>query len=167
MGSGAEARAERTGVAGAMPNRVLTQDIQWIQTLREDVLLLRFHLARRTDITRMLDATDRLQAESALKSSLAVISAYESNQTLPAGNVSATASALMHAVDRLVHATRPLRPHPQGKYGARSRASAFPNERQIHLESLWRLDGNKAFREKWRGRGVPSFSNIDAGDIGF
>ena len=106
MENGAEARAERTDPAGAMPNRVLTQDIQRIRTLREDVLLLRFHLARRTDITRMLDATDRLQAESALKSSLAVISAFQSNQALPAAHVSAAASALMHAVDRLVHAAR-------------------------------------------------------------
>jgi hypothetical protein len=35
-----------------------------------------------------------------------------------------------------------------GKYGTRSRASAFPNKRQIYLESLWRLDDNGAFREK-------------------
>jgi hypothetical protein len=45
-----------------------------------------------------------------------------------------------------------------GKYGARSRASAFPNQRQIYLESLWRLDENNAFREKVeRTRGAVFF----------
>lgn len=35
-----------------------------------------------------------------------------------------------------------------GKYGKFSRASAFPNQRQIYLEKLWELDNNNVFLKK-------------------
>lgn len=35
-----------------------------------------------------------------------------------------------------------------GKYGTLSRASAFPNQRQIYLETLWEIDDNNAFIKK-------------------
>jgi len=106
MENQSDRQAPGAGAPGSPMNRVLEKDIHRIQRLREDVLLLRFHLARRTDITQVIDETDRLQAESALKSSLAVLSAYESHQPLPPGHVSAASSALMYAVDRLVHGAR-------------------------------------------------------------
>ncbi|MGD8385674.1 MAG: hypothetical protein PVG49_00940 [Desulfobacteraceae bacterium] len=106
MGNQSDVRTSKSGAAVPTMNRILEEDIKRLEMLREDVLLLRFHLARRTDITQVIDETDRLQAESALKSSLAVLSAYESHQPLPAAHVSAASSALMYAVDRLVHGAR-------------------------------------------------------------
>ena len=35
-----------------------------------------------------------------------------------------------------------------GKYGTLSRASAFPNQRQLYLETLWELDNNNKFIKK-------------------
>jgi len=35
-----------------------------------------------------------------------------------------------------------------GKYGTLSRASAFPNPREIYLETLWEIDHNNAFKKK-------------------
>lgn len=35
-----------------------------------------------------------------------------------------------------------------GKYGTLSGASAFPNQRQIYLETLWKIDDNNAFIKK-------------------
>jgi hypothetical protein len=35
-----------------------------------------------------------------------------------------------------------------GKYGKLSRASAFPNNRQIYLEKLWELGENNEFSKK-------------------
>ncbi|WP_022667316.1 DUF6338 family protein [Desulfospira joergensenii] len=35
-----------------------------------------------------------------------------------------------------------------GKYGLQSRASSFPNQRQIYLQELWKLDSNNGFQKK-------------------
>ena len=88
------------------PPEIINREIMRIKRLREDVLLLRFHLARRTDITEVIDDTDRLLTESALKSSLEVLEGYDDKKIPPAGNISAAASALMYAVDTLVNGAR-------------------------------------------------------------
>jgi hypothetical protein len=54
----------------------------------------------------LIDETDRLISETALKSSLEVLDAYSKNQTPPAGHVAAAAAALMKAVGILIHAAR-------------------------------------------------------------
>jgi len=84
----------------------LNKEIARLKTLREDVLLLRFHLARRADITEEIDQTDRLISETALKSSLEILETVEKNEIPPTGHVAAAASSLMYAVDALVHGAR-------------------------------------------------------------
>ena len=47
-----------------------------------------------------------------------------------------------------------------GKYGKLSRASAYPNQRQIFLENLWELDEKNAFSKKVeRSRGAIFFED--------
>ena len=84
----------------------LNKEIARLKNLREDVLLLRFHLARRVDIAKEIDQTDRLISETALKSSLEILERVEKNEIPPIGHVAATASSLMYAVDALVHGAR-------------------------------------------------------------
>jgi hypothetical protein len=90
----------------ANPTNTLNKEIARLQNLREDVLLLRFHLARRADITQEIDQTDRLISETALKSSLEILERVERNEIPPMGHVAAAASSLMYAVDALVHGAR-------------------------------------------------------------
>lgn len=100
------------GVASDRPqpeaNRTetLNKEIVRLQNLRDDVLLLRFHLARRADITDVIDETDRLISETALKSSLEILERVEKNEIPPMGHVAAASSSLMYAVDALVHGAR-------------------------------------------------------------
>jgi hypothetical protein len=100
------------GVASDRPqpeaNRTetLNKEIARLQSLREDVLLLRFHLARRADIAKVIDETDRLISETALKSSLEILERVEKKDIPPTGHVAAAASSLMYAVDALVHGAR-------------------------------------------------------------
>jgi hypothetical protein len=84
----------------------LNKEIARLQNLREDVLLLRFHLARRADITEEIDQTDRLISETALRSSLEIIDRVEKNEIPPMGHIAAASSSLMYAVDALVHGAR-------------------------------------------------------------
>jgi len=84
----------------------LKKEIARLKSLREDVLLLRFHLARRVDIAKEIDQTDRLISETALKSSLEILERVEKNEIPPTGHVAAAAASLMYAVDALVHGAR-------------------------------------------------------------
>jgi hypothetical protein len=84
----------------------ITMEIGCIKRLREDVLLLRFHLARRTDLARIIDPGVRLSSEAALKSSLEILSNVEHGKMPPIGHIAAASSALLDAVDRLVTAAR-------------------------------------------------------------
>ncbi|MFC1516673.1 hypothetical protein ACFL7E_07955 [Thermodesulfobacteriota bacterium] len=84
----------------------LEREIERVRSLREDILLLRFYLDRRTDISKVIDETDRLISETALKSSLEILEAAQKKQPPPAGHVASTASALMHAVGILINAAR-------------------------------------------------------------
>jgi len=100
------------GVASESPQpeplqtETLNKEIARLRGLREDVLLLRFHLARRTDITKVIDETDRLISETALKSSLEILERVERKDIPPTGHVAAAASSLMYTVDALVHGAR-------------------------------------------------------------
>jgi len=100
-------------------NGILKKEIDRIRRLREDVLLLRFHLARRTDISELISDTDRLISEEALKSSLEMIEWQETGkrpvfieekdeeeETPTTDYVSAAAASLMYSVDVLVNAAR-------------------------------------------------------------
>jgi hypothetical protein len=91
---------------GANRTNTLNKEIARLKSLREDVLLLRFHLARRADISEEIDQTDRLISETALKSSLEILERVEKNEIPPTGHVAAAASSLMYAVDALVHGAR-------------------------------------------------------------
>ena len=59
------------------------KELNRLTRLREDVLLLRFHLARRTDITKLMDDTDRLASETALKASLEILEKIDRSAILP------------------------------------------------------------------------------------
>jgi hypothetical protein len=98
---------------------LLKREIERIKRLREDVLLLRFHLARRTDITELISDTDRLISEEALKSSLEILEWQETGkrpvfikdgdedeETPTTDYVAAAAASLMYSVDVLVNAAR-------------------------------------------------------------
>lgn len=90
----------------ASSTNTLNKEIARLKSLREDVLLLRFHLARRVDIAKEIDQTDRLISETALKSSLEILERVERNEIPPTGHVAAAAASLMYAVDALVHGAR-------------------------------------------------------------
>lgn len=91
----------------AMPtDTAITREIACIERLREDVLLLRFHLARRTDLAKIIDPGNRLSSEAALKSSLEILSNVEHGRMPPVGHIAAASSALLDSVDRLVTAAR-------------------------------------------------------------
>ena len=86
--------------------KTLKKELNRLTRLREDVLLLRFHLARRTDITKLIDETDRLASEAALKASLEILEMIDRQEVPPIGHVAAATSSLMYAVDVLVNAAR-------------------------------------------------------------
>jgi hypothetical protein len=90
----------------ATRTETLNKEIARLKNLREDVLLLRFHLARKVDIAKEIDQTDRLISETALKTSLEILERVEKNEIPPTGHVAAAASSLMYAVDALVHGAR-------------------------------------------------------------
>lgn len=85
---------------------VIKKEIARLKRLREDVLLLRFYLARRADITQPKYDTDRLISENALKSSLEILEKIEKKKIPPIGHISSTVSTLMYAVDILIGAAR-------------------------------------------------------------
>ena len=98
---------------------ILKKEVERIKRLREDVLLLRFHLSRRTDITELISDTDRLISEEALKSSLEILEWQETGkrpvfieerdeqEDAPTTDyVAAAAASLMYSVDVLVNAAR-------------------------------------------------------------
>lgn len=89
-----------------MPTDTITREIMCIKRLREDVLLLRFHLARRTDLAKIIDPGVRLSSEAVLKSSLEILSNVEHGKMPSVGHIAAASSALLDAVDRLVTAAR-------------------------------------------------------------
>jgi hypothetical protein len=84
----------------------LMREVAAVRRLREDVLLLRFHLARRTDMAKIIDPADRLVSEAALASSLEVLENADRGVLLPAGHITAASAALLDAVDKLVTASR-------------------------------------------------------------
>jgi hypothetical protein len=84
----------------------LMREVAAVRRLREDVLLLRFHLARRTDMAKMIDPADRLVSEAALASSLEVLENADRGVLLPAGHIAAASTSLLDAVDKLVTASR-------------------------------------------------------------
>jgi hypothetical protein len=89
-----------------MPTDIITREIACIKRLREDVLLLRFHLTRRSDLAKIIDPGDRLSSEAVLKSSLEILSTVEHGKMPPVGHIAAASAALLDAVDRLVTAAR-------------------------------------------------------------
>ncbi|OEU66998.1 MAG: hypothetical protein BBJ57_02605 [Desulfobacterales bacterium PC51MH44] len=90
----------------AFNTEVIKKEIARLKRLREDVLLLRFYLARRADITKPKYDTDRLISENALKSSLEILEKIEKKKIPPIGHISSAVSTLMYAVDILVGAAR-------------------------------------------------------------
>jgi len=84
----------------------LQREIERVKRLREDVLLLRFHLVRRTDLAKIIDPGDRLSSEAALKSSLEILENVEQNKMPPVGHIAAASASLLDSIDRLVTAAR-------------------------------------------------------------
>jgi hypothetical protein len=84
----------------------LMREVAAVRRQREDVLLLRFHLARRTDMAKIIDPADRLVSEAALASSLEVLENADRGVLLPAGHIAAASASLLDAVDKLVTASR-------------------------------------------------------------
>ena len=89
-----------------MSTDIITREIACIKRLREDVLLLRFHLTRRTDLAKSIDPGDLLRSEAVLKSSLEILSTVEHGKMPPVGHIAAASAALIDAVGRLVTAAR-------------------------------------------------------------
>ena len=98
-------------------SETLKKEIERLRKLREDVLLLRFYLGRRTDAIDLIDDRDRLISEAALKSSLEILEWHdkgarpvigkEEDKKSPYTDYAASAaSALMYSVDILVKAAR-------------------------------------------------------------
>jgi len=85
---------------------VLQGEVERVKRLREDVLLLRFHLVRRTDLAKIIDPGDRLSSEAALKSSLEILENVEQNRMPPVGHIAAACASLLDSIDRLVTAAR-------------------------------------------------------------
>ena len=116
----AENRSENTAEGQSKsikPSATLKKEIQRLKKLREDVLLLRFYLGRRTDVIDLINDRDRLISETALKSSLEilewndkgarpVIGKEEDKKSPYTDHVVSAASALMYSVDILVKAAR-------------------------------------------------------------
>lgn len=99
------------------PSETLKKEIERLRKLREDVLLLRFYLGRRTDVIDLIDDRDRLISETALKSSLEILEWHDKGARPVIGKeedkkspytdyVVSAASALMYSVDILVKAAR-------------------------------------------------------------
>jgi hypothetical protein len=131
----------------------LVLEIERMRNLREDVLLLRFYLDRRTDISSLIDKTERLLSESALKSSLEILEAVKEKRIPAVGHVAATASALMHSVGVLIHATR------MAAAADGTSEESFPVTPQTLRASLPRVDIEKAL-----GRTPSNGKRITASD---
>ncbi len=85
----------------------LKAEVQRVRRMREDVLLLRFHLARRADFAKIIEAGDRLSSELALNSSLEVIENIERGLIPPVGHIAAASASLLDTIDKLVTAAHP------------------------------------------------------------